>query len=85
MKIIYKELIKKYIYLLQPQDIKNYADSKKIDLNLEEVMIIYNFIKTYYNELLEKNIEVFSMLEKQVRYDIYVKIIELYNYYKKYI
>lgn len=45
-------------------------------------MIIYNFIKTYSNELLEGKMEVFKYLKPKLRPQIYNKAIELYNEYK---
>lgn len=44
-------------------------------------MIIYNFIKKYYNDLLEKNITVFKYLKSEVNDEIYIKAFTLYNEY----
>ena len=44
-------------------------------------MIIYNFIKKYYNDLLEKNITVFKYLKSEVNDEIYIKALTLYNEY----
>ncbi len=85
MIFIYKELVRKYIIFLKPQDIINYAKKQKVDLSNDEVMIIYKYLKKYYNELLDKNTESFGILKKSLRSDLYDKLVELYNYYKNYI
>ena len=85
MIFIYKELVRKYIIFLKPQDIINYAKKQKVDLSNDEVMIIYRYLKKYYNELLDKNTESFVILKKSLRSDLYNKLVELYNSYKNYI
>ena len=85
MIFIYKELVRKYIIFLKPQDIINYAKKQKVDLSNDEVMIIYKYLKKYYNELLDKNTESFVILKKALRSDLYDKLVELYNYYKNFI
>lgn len=78
---IYKELIKKYINILTKENISNFARTKNIILTDQEAKIIYDFIKTYYNELLEKNIYVFKYLKLKLNPNIYNKAIELYEEY----
>ncbi len=85
MIFIYKELIKRYIYLLKPEDIKNYAKKQNVTLTNTEVTIIYDFIKSHYNELLNNNTKCFSLLKKELSSNLYEKIIVLYNYYKNYL
>lgn len=76
---IYKELIKKYIPKLTTDDIKNYAKSKNISLTDSETLIIYNFIKTNYMEILNGNEEKLLSLKKTLREDLYNIIINLYK------
>ena len=71
--------------MLQPQDIKNYAKKQNVDLADNEVTIIYNFIKSHYNELLNNDTKSFSFLKKELSPSLYEKIIALYNYYKNYL
>ena len=78
MIIIYKDLIKKYINLLEPIHIKNYANNKNISITNQEVNIIHNFIKAYYNELLE-NDSIFSELKPLIREDLYNKVLKEYK------
>jgi len=76
--IIYKDLIKKYINLLEPIHIKNYANNKNISITNQEVNIIHNFIKTYYNELLD-NESILLELKPLIREDLYKQILLEYK------
>lgn len=85
MITIYKELIKNYISKLTPEDIKNYALIQNEHLTNEETLFLYNYIKKYYLELLNKNTNSFSILKQNLRKDLFNKIVLLYNEYNKYI
>ena len=78
MIIIYKDLIKKYINLLEPSHVKNYASNKNIYITNQEVNIIHNFIKTYYNELLEDD-SILIELKPLIREDLYKKVLKEYK------
>lgn len=78
MIIIYKDLIKKYINYLEPIHIKNYAKSKNISISNEEVNIIHNFIKAYYNELLESDF-ILNELKPLIRDDLYKEVLKEYK------
>lgn len=76
---MYKELALKYIKNLTPSDINKYAKSKNVDLSIDEVNIIFNFILNYYEDILNKNISVFDKLKPKISNDLYNKIILIYN------
>lgn len=78
MIIIYKELVKKYIKYLEPIHIKNYAENKNIYISNEEINIIHNFIKTYYNELLEEE-SILIELKPLIREDLYNEVLKEYK------
>ena len=76
---MYKELVLKYIKNLTPADIENYAKSRNIILSNDEINIIFNFILKYYEDILNKNTEVFKKLKPYINDDLYNKIIYLYE------
>lgn len=78
MIIIYKELVKKYIKYLEPIHIKNYAEKKNISITNIEVNIIHNFIKCYYNELLESD-SILIELKPLIREDLYKEVLKEYK------
>lgn len=85
MITIYKELIKKYINKLTIEDIKIYALTQNEKLNTEEATIIFNHIKKYYLELLNKDTSSFNILKQNLRKELFNKIVSLYNEYNKYL
>ncbi len=80
-----KNLIKNYVKNMSKEDIYNYIDKNGYDATNKEVDIIYNHIKTYYNELLETPLPYIKMLKNKISDDNYYLILELYNKYKNFI
>ena len=81
-----KELIKNYINKLTKQDIINYLSKECITYNNDEIDIIYNSIKYDTDEILSSN--PITYIEKHnisFNNELYKKIIEKYNEYKKFI
>lgn len=85
MIIIYKELIKKYINKLTIEDIKKYALTQNEIITHEEAIIIFNHIKKYYLEILNKDTSSFKFLKQNLRKELFTKIVSLYNEYNKYL
>lgn len=78
MFIIYKKLIEKYIGLLTPNHIQDYAKSLNISISDEETDIIYHFILNNYQNLLEDDTTIF-LLKELIRNDLYEEIFSLYT------
>ena len=76
---MYRELAKRYIKKLTPNDIKKYASSINIDLNSQEVNIIFNFLLLNYEELLNKNDKVLLKLKDKLSPNLYNTVISLYE------
>lgn len=77
---MYYNLIKKYVLQLTKNDIYNYALKQDISLKENEIDIIYKNIKEHWEELYNNNGDrVFENIKKEVRSDIYEKIINLYK------
>ena len=82
---IYKEIIKNNIHLLTKDHIKNYAITQNEHLTDTEIIIIYDFIMNNYTELLNKNEKILLKLKCKLNDNLYNKIINLYEIYKKYL
>ena len=82
MIYIYKDIIKKYINLLSLDDIKSFADKEQIPYTNDEAIIVYNFIKYYYNDLLNENIKVFEQIKNKISPNLYKRLLNLYVDYK---
>ena len=80
---IYKNLIMNYINnKLTVEDIVEYAAKNGTSLSSSESIIIYNFIKRNYKNILDGDESSFIELEQQLDRNLYHKIINLYMNYK---
>ncbi|MDD6093972.1 MAG: hypothetical protein SOZ11_00565 [Bacilli bacterium] len=80
-----KLIIYKYIDRIRKIDIMNYGIKEGIELNDEEINLIYFYIKNRYMDFFNNPDDIFREIEGNVRDNVYSKIIELYNKYKRYI
>ncbi len=81
-----KELLKAYINKLTKEDIINYLSKECIPASKEEIDMIYSAIKNDYNEILDTDFNSYISNYKLVfNKTLYMKIIEKYNEYKKFI
>ncbi|MCI6847462.1 MAG: hypothetical protein MR835_01240 [Erysipelotrichaceae bacterium] len=80
-----KLIIYKYIDRIRKIDIMNYGIKEGIELNDEEINLIYFYIKNRYMDFFNNPNDIFREIEGNVRDNVYSKIIELYNKYKRYI
>lgn len=81
-----KELIKNYVNKLTKQDIINYLSHECTPASNEEIDTIYNAIKNDYEEILNTNfMSYISNYKLTLNPELYKKIIEKYNEYKKFI
>ena len=81
MIIIYKEFIKKNIDKLTMKDLEKFAQKNHIEYSQYDLIIIYNFIKNNYNELLDGNTEVFNKIKDKIDSSLNTKIVTLYLEY----
>lgn len=80
-----KLIIYKYIDRIRKIDIMNYGIKEGIELNDEEINLIYFYIKNRYMDFFNNPDDIFREIEGNVKDNVYSKIIELYNKYKRYI
>ena len=76
-------MIHKYIKLLKKEHIIKYAHSLGYDLTNTEVNFIYDKIKNNYPELINNPNNIFNEARAILRDDVYHKIVNLYQEYKK--
>jgi hypothetical protein len=81
--IIYKELVRKYINKLSINDLVMFASKNNITYTNDELLIVYNFIKDNYNELLNENISVFEKIRYKISPSLYKELLKLYIDYKQ--
>ena len=74
-----KELIKKYLKRLTIANLRNYARKNDIYVSEPELIIIYNFIMKYQNDLLNKNDQVLEILKDKINNPLYLYLSDLYQ------
>lgn len=83
MIYIYKDLVRGYINKLSTNDLENFAKKNNISYTSDELLVVYQFIKYNYNELLNENIKVFEEIRNKVSPTLYKKLLNLYIEYKQ--
>ena len=81
---MYLEFIKKCINNLKKDDIKTYAINNKIELENNELELIYNTIKVRWKEIYDDGIKVINEYKNQLKESTYQKLLELYKNIKRY-
>ncbi|MCI5789818.1 MAG: hypothetical protein MR031_03900 [Tenericutes bacterium] len=74
-----KELIKKYLKKLTIANLRNYARKNDIYVSEPELIIIYNFIMKYQDDLLNKNDQVLEILKDKINNPLYLYLSDLYQ------
>jgi len=78
-------MIEKYINMLTPAHIKQFAYNEGVQITENEIKVIYNTIKTRYQELLNGNYNIINDLKNEVSIPVYEKIVELINRYQHFL
>lgn len=81
--IIYNKLVEKAISNLTTQDLETFANKHNLSYTKDELIIIYQFIKYNYKELLNQNIKVFEEIKNKINPNLYKKLLVLYIEYKQ--
>ncbi len=78
--------LKEYINSLTEKDIYNFGLKEGITLKDEETKTIYLYIKNYWETLIKDDSTfIFEELKEKLRPEVYQKVVELFNKYKKYL
>ena len=80
------DLIKNYINKLKKEDITNYLNKEKIYATQEEIELIYTKIKSDFDYVIKNDfLKYLENFKSKLNTNLYNKIIEKYNEYKKFI
>jgi hypothetical protein len=80
-----RNLIINYIDKITKFDIEKYISKENIEHTKEEIDLIYQSIKNDYNEILNNFQNYIVKFKDKLNKNLYNKIIEKYNQYKKFI
>lgn len=77
-----KSILKNYIDLLTLDKLKTYAQKQDIQLNEFELEFILKLVKENFDDILINDSKYLDLLDKNINHDSYLKIKDLYLYYK---
>lgn len=80
---MYQRIARNYISKLTTKDLENFAKRKNISYTQDELIIIYQFIKYHYEDLLNENIKVFEELKEKINPILYKQLLNIYIEYKQ--
>ncbi len=85
---MYEKLIENYVNnKLTKEDIFSMAKSENIEITNEEANIIYEYVKKYWKTIYkgcnDDIVKIFDELKGKLSSNVYDKVIELYDKYKK--
>ncbi len=75
---MYQKVLKNYISSLTVKDVEEVLKKYQLSYKQEEVIILYQFVKYHYQDLLEEKIEVFQELKNQINPNLYKQLLSYY-------
>ena len=75
-------MFEKYINMLTPGHIKQFADSENVEITEREVNLVYSTIKTRYKDLLAGDFTILETIKDELSEPVYKKTIELIEKYR---
>ena len=77
-----KGLIKNYIDKLTTQNLSEFAVKNDIELSASELEYLLNLVKNNFDDILVNEDKYLDLVEKNINPTAFIKIKELYLYYK---
>ena len=82
---MYKALIREYVKKISLKDINDFAIKNNIAVKKEECKILYDFIKSRWEEIYDSDNFNFNCLKGKISDELLNNIFILYNKYKSFI
>ena len=80
--MINKSVVFNYIKNIKKEDIYNYGIKQGIEIDNNDIDIIYNYINNRYDDIINDIESIFLEIKDKVNIKTYDKILELYDKYK---
>ena len=78
-------LIGIYVNNITENQAKEFLEEKNISLSKDEFDFLFNKIKANYKEIINEDILTFKEIKDKISMQNYIKLISLFNKYKKYL
>lgn len=77
-----KSLIRNYINLLTIEKLEEFGIKNDIHLSNDELNFLLKLVKEHYEDIMKDDSKYLEELEKNINHNEFVKVKELYLYYK---
>jgi len=77
-----KSLIRNYINLLTIEKLEEFGIKNDIHLSKDELNFLLNLVKEHYEDIMKDDSKYLEELEKNINPNEFIKVKELYLYYK---
>ena len=78
-----KSLLKNYVEKLSLQELKNFGIKNDINISDLEYKFILDLVKNNFEDILVNENKYFKILEEKIAYQEFIKIKDLFLYYKE--
>ena len=77
-----RENVLNYMRNIKKEDIISFSKKENIDIDSNDLEIIYEYVKNRGSDLLDNPLDIFSEVKDKISNTVYDKLLLLYNNYK---
>ena len=77
-----RENVLNYMRNIKKEDIISFSKKENIDIDSNDLEIIYEYVKNRGSDLLDNPLDIFSEVKDKISNNVYDKLLLLYNNYK---
>ena len=77
-----RENVLNYMRNIKKEDIISFSKKENIDIDSNDLEIIYEYVKNRGSDLLDNPLDIFSEVKDKISNNVYDKLLRLYNNYK---
>lgn len=77
-----RENVLNYMQNIKKEDIISFSKKENIDIDSNDLEIIYEYVKNRGSDLLDNPLDIFSEVKDKISNTVYDKLLLLYNNYK---
>ena len=77
-----RENVLNYMQNIKKEDIISFSKKENIDIDSNDLEIIYEYVKNRGRDLLDNPLDIFSEVKDKISNNVYDKLLLLYNNYK---
>lgn len=80
-----QNMIKNFVKNMKKEDLENFVKSKNINATSQEIDVVYDHMKTYFNDFFNDPIYYIKLLKGKISDDNYYRILMAFDQYKQFL